>query len=165
MTLRHVHERLWYGGQPDCRTDGVMAVVHACKTPCHCNAVGYKGSLPPSHEHYLSYERDHHLFLNMIDPPKPLFKLESFEIFLDFVDREIAQREVMIHCNQGCSRAPSLALLYMAKRVGTLPDESYAAARGGFEQMHPTYQPGDGIMIFLRDNWNLLPKRIAAGNG
>ncbi len=53
--------------------------------------------------------------------------MPSFEAFLRFVDREIPERPILIHCNQGESRAPSLTLLYMAKRLGLLPSNSYAA--------------------------------------
>ena len=132
-----------------------VAIVHACKEPCHRCAAGYREkSLPSTNPHYLSLERGLDLYLNLIDPPVPLFKPESFKIFFDFVDRQIAVRPVRVHCNKGESRAPSLALLYRAKR-GSLPDENYEAARAVFERDNP-YKPGKGIEMFLKENWKIL---------
>lgn len=135
-----------------------IAIVHACKDPCHRNAVGYnERSLATYHPHYLSLERQGHLYLNLIDPEQPYFKLESFEAFFEFVDAQIMHRPVRIHCNQGQSRAPSLTLLYRAKR-GLLPNTSYDDARAAFEKDNE-YKPGKGIETFLRENWNALGKR------
>lgn len=148
-------ERLYFGDLDCCGTHEDWAVVHACKDPCHRKAVAYAGKIETTHPHYLSLEKPHHLYLNLIDPPFPLFKLESFSLFFDFVDREIAARPVLIHCNQGQSRAPSLVLLYMAKRLGLLPDESYKAARDVFEKKF-LYTPGKGMETFLHENWASL---------
>lgn len=112
----------------------------------------YTSNLPTQHPHYLSYQDQHHLYLNLIDPPAPLFKRESFNIFFQFMDAQIKQRPVLIHCNQGQSRAPSLALLYAARRLKLFPDETYAVARAAFEKQFP-YAPGKGIEIFLTQNW------------
>ena len=157
MTRIIVAESLSFGALPLCAAAPAgVAVVHACKDPCHRRAASYRqGSLTLAHPAYLAVERDHHLYLNLIDPPVPLFKLESFARFFAFMDREIAARPVFIHCNKGESRAPSLALLYMAKRLGLLPDDSYAAARIAFTARHP-YKPGRGIAHFLDENWQIL---------
>lgn len=135
------------------------AIVHACKEPCHRRAVGYRDrSLPSSHPDYLHREDPYNLYLNIIDPPIPLFKPESFTIFFNFMDRVITQRPVLIHCNKGESRAPSLTLLYMAKRLNLLPDESYAAAAAAFAAQFP-YKPGKGIATYLTENWAALGKK------
>ena len=156
MTIINVMDNLSYGDLCTCAVCGQnCAVVHACKEPCHRAGVGYETrSLEKTHPHYLAMERGHHLYLNMIDPPLPLFQLESFARFFDFVDRQIKERPILIHCNKGESRAPSLALLYMAKR-GFLEGENYAAARAAFEVRFP-YNPGQGIVTFLTQNWNIL---------
>lgn len=151
-----VTDRLSYGDVQECtdHDDGIVAVVHACKDPCHRRSVGYATlSIPRGHPHYLVLERGHHLYLNLIDPDAPLFMMPSFEAFLGFVDREIKERDVLIHCNQGESRAPSLTLLYMAKRLNELPNESYAAAATEFRRQFP-YSPGRGIATWLTKNWN-----------
>lgn len=131
-----------------------QVIIHACKEPCHRYAVGYEErSLQTDHTAYLAYECGSHLYLNLIDPPVPLFKKQSFDIFLSFVDRMHKEaRPIFIHCNQGQSRAPSLTLLYMAKRLDLLPNNSYGDARRAFEAQFP-YRPGAGIARFLEENW------------
>jgi hypothetical protein len=153
-----ITDKLSYGDGTECNdiNDGSIAVVHACKEPCHRRAVGYTTrSIPSSHPNYLALERGHHLYLNMIDPEQPLFMMQSFDAFLGFVDREIAHRPVFIHCNQGESRAPTLALIYMAKRLGLLPNESYIAAALAFQSEYP-YKPGRGIQLWLERNWGTI---------
>jgi hypothetical protein len=153
-----ISDRLSFGNESACThaTDGTIAVVHACKEPCHRSAVGYSTrTIPSAHPNYLVLERGHHLYLNLIDPPQPLFMMPSFEAFLRFVDREIAERPILIHCNQGESRAPSLTLLYMAKRLNLLPNGSYESAATAFRQKYP-YNPGRGIQTWLGTNWSKI---------
>ena len=156
--MQQVFERIWVGNERDCRPgDHEWAVVHACKSPCHQQAVGYRGSLPSAHQHYLSVTHDHDLFLNLIDPPIPLFKPESFVAFLDFADVQwLAGRRLLIHCNQGESRAPSLALLFLAKCRNALDASSYHSARKEFEPLFSSYRPGSGIVAYLSENWGRL---------
>ena len=154
--LHNVAPKLYFGdAEAGHRAAPDAAVVHACKDPCHKDAVRYDKSLDSDHPNYLSFERGNHLYLNMVDPPIPLFKHETFKTFFEFVDRHIAERTVVIHCNQGRSRAPSLALLYMAKRLKLLPDTDYRSARIEFEKKFP-YLPGKGIETFLSKEWASL---------
>jgi predicted protein tyrosine phosphatase len=160
MSKIMVSRLLSFGDEESCAPAATdTAVVHACKHPCHCAAVGYAGKIDPAHPNYLAKQRANHLFLNIIDPPLPLFKPELFQIFFTFLDDWISgaeeARPIHIHCNRGESRAPSLALLLMAKRMEALPNESYAAARAVFETKFP-YKPGEGIAKYLTDNWDNL---------
>ena len=153
-----LQSNLFVGNESDCRRGGEgWAVVHACKHPCHVRAVGYSGSLPSSHPHYLVFEDDDDLILNMIDPPVPLFKAELFEAFLAFARRKTLEgKKLLVHCNQGESRAPSLALVFLAKIAGVLPNDSYATASSAFREIFSGYRPGRGIQAYLSANWNTL---------
>ncbi|NBX65764.1 MAG: hypothetical protein EBQ96_02080 [Proteobacteria bacterium] len=155
MPRTQIHDRLFFDDLAGCGDDPALSYVHACKDPCHRSVVGYEKNLPNTHPSYLAFERERHLYLNLVDPPVPLFKPESFALFFAFVDREIALRPVLIHCNKGESRAPSLALLYAAKRLRLIPDESYEVARKAFEDRYP-YKPGLGIATFLSAHWGAL---------
>jgi hypothetical protein len=120
LVLIEVSPRLFIGDQSACCTGTEeIAVVHACKDPCHRQAVGYTGSLPPGHPQYLACEDFFDLYMNLIDPPTPLFQLGSFAFFREFARVKFIDEgcSLLIHCNQGNSRAPSLALLYLAKLV------------------------------------------------
>ena len=151
-----ISERLFIGSLVDCRVgDEDWAVVHACKSPCHQRAVGYHGSLPNTHPNYLVLKEADDLYLNIIDPAVPLFKPPLFISFLEFA---ICQwelgKKVMIHCNQGESRAPSLAMLFLSKFKKEISSESFDAAKQDFQPKYPQYQPGLGIQIYLSENWN-----------
>ena len=153
-----VHARLFIGTERACfftRRDD-WAVIHACKSPCHQKALGYKGSLPNNHPNYLTYERENHLFLNMIDPNEPLFMPPLFLASLDFIEKHISERKVLIHCNEGLSRSPSLALLYLAKRAEIISGKSYGEAVKDFIKLFPSYRPGRGIVLYLQLNWKRL---------
>lgn len=154
--MREVGDRLFVGTEHDCfresRDD--WAVVHACKNPCHTQAVGYRGSLSSDHPNYLLLRDGRHLYMNLIDPEAPLFMEESFTGFRTFAsEHRSSEKNILIHCNQGLSRAPSLALLFLAKEVGEIPADSYQDARRAYEELDPRYAPGEGIQKFLRDRW------------
>ena len=108
-----VQDKLFVGNDTDCRRSGAgWAVIHACKNPCHAAAVGYSGSLPSRHPNYLVFEKGDDLFLNIIDPPAPLFKPESFSAFLTFAKQKTEEsKSLLIHCNQGESRSAILGTI------------------------------------------------------
>ncbi len=153
-----VYNRVYVANESSCTTGNrEVAVVHACKSPCHQRAVGYTKSLPKNHPNYLVLEKDENLFLNIIDPPVPLFMPELFVSFLDFSKRHWeGGKKLLIHCNQGESRAPSLAMLFLAKGIGVISDRSYESARAEFEKMYPRYNPGQGIQAYFSKNWSRL---------
>lgn len=83
--MHQVKDCLYVGDDSDCTARNEdYAVVHACKHPCHQDAVEYTGSLGSSHPHYLSYRKGEDLYLNMIDPDRPMFMPEMFEDFYAF---------------------------------------------------------------------------------
>lgn len=150
-----VYERLFVGTEFDCRTgDYFWAVVHACKSPCHQSAVGYRGNLPSTHPHYLVLEITIDLYLNIIDPPGPLFKPELFISFMRFAAKHWDDgHNLLIHCNQGESRAPSLAMLFMAKHIHAIDSSGFDTAKAHFIRIFPGYAPGAGIQLYLRQHW------------
>ena len=154
--MYEVHTRLFIGTEVDCRLgDDTWAVVHACKSPCHQKAVGYRGSLPPTHPNRLVLERGNDLYLNMIDPPQPLFMPPLFTGFLEFGSRHWdAGRTLLVHCNLGESRAPSLAMLFLAKHLHVIGGSDFDTARTDFLVIFTRYAPGLGIQIYLREHWH-----------
>lgn len=161
--MREVYPHLFVGAQPACRPGTVgQPIVHACKSPCHQSAVGYTGSLPRDHPSYLAHADEHNLWLNLIDPHIPLFQPDSFTKFLAFAAPRFdalclqSGHSLLVHCNQGGSRSPSLALLLLARHLRVIPDESYVAARAAYLQLDTAYQPGQGIARFLAEQWPAL---------
>lgn len=156
--MLEVYPNLFIGNDNDCfyHEKEHWAVIHACKSPCHQRVLRYKGNLSEGHPNYLIYEKSNHLFLNIIDPPTPLFKAQLFTRSLDFIGDRFPERKVLIHCNNGLSRAPSIALLFLAKRIRKIANESYMLAATDFKKLYPCYQPGRGIVCYLLQNWSSL---------
>lgn len=156
--MKEVHPDLYVGGQRACvhGQTSDFAIIHACKSPCHQRAVGYKGNLSKSHPNYLTMRSGRHLFLNMIDPQMPLFKLPLFLKSLDFIDENLGDCKVLIHCNQGYSRAPSIALVYLSKRANILASSSFDDAKSDFLKLFPNYSPGRGIRKYLSRDWDRI---------
>lgn len=151
-----IYDGFYVGDQTDCNplASDWCATVHACKHPCHQRVIGYHNSISPQHPNYLFWESRMDLYLNIIDPPQPLFKLETFTTALAFIKRHWhAGNPILIHCNQGESRAPSIALLFLASETGIITNASYDQATAEFIQLYPKYKPGQGIQTFLRQHW------------
>ncbi|HLW01388.1 MAG TPA: hypothetical protein VKT82_22220 [Ktedonobacterales bacterium] len=94
--------------------------------------------------------------LNIVDADNAAFfsKEGLIDPALDFIDESRGKElQILVHCNQGESRAPSIALLYMAARLGILPTESLEAAEAQFRPLYPNYFPKHGIRGHLRQYW------------
>jgi hypothetical protein len=156
--MKEIFERLFIGQDSECfkEREG-WVTVHACKYPCHRNAVGYWRKIAPTHPNYLVLENENNLYLNLIDCPKPLFRKESFDAFIEFARKKYQEeKKLFIHCNRCESRAPSLALLFMAKVVKKINCNSYQNACKEFKKIFSGYNPGMGIKTYLTENWNVL---------
>lgn len=157
--MEEVYEGLFVGAENSCRTSKInndWAVIHACKHPCYQNKVGQVGS---SHPNYLVLEEDNDLYLNMVDmdqKQKHQFMEPMIDAALTFVEKHIESKQVLFHCNQGQSRSPTLAMLYLAKRTNQISDESYTEASNEFEELYPQHNPGRGIHLYLQDYWNQI---------
>ncbi|MFC2118340.1 dual specificity protein phosphatase family protein, partial [Bacteroidota bacterium] len=123
------------------------AIVHATQT-IHYQLFGWnRTSNKPdkNHPNYIFYEKDNRLSLNWVDGKANLYEWSGNDKFikiLDFIDKWLPQRNVLVHCDQGFSRSPSLCLLYLAKRIKIISDESYQDAKTGFLRLYPEFSPG-----------------------
>ncbi len=129
------------------------SIVHACKFPCHRSTLGYKSAPLKDDPEYLTAQRGRHLFLNLIDAPDPAYIPDEL-IFkaLAFIALEIAEdRDVICHCNLGQSRAPGLALLYLARSEDLFA--AYDEAKTRFRDRYPAFDPGKGVDAYLREHW------------
>ena len=162
--MKKIHTNLFIGGDSDCDAclmDPEFSIVHACKT-CHQKAVKYEGSLSPSHPNYLIYEVGSHIYLNMVDMPNELLSKFTNPIFkhaMDFINREIKTKNVLVHCNFGMSRSPSLGLVYLAS-TGVISNNSLENAADEFFGLYPKYSPGTGIMLYMKHNWDFLMNEL-----
>lgn len=131
------------------------SVVHACKEPYHRRELRYTSrAAPKDHPEYLIAKRENRLILNLVDAPNPAYiPKEIIDAALEFIHQELSKgRNLLVHCNLGESRSPSISLLYLATRTEKLSKE-FAAAENEFRQIYPSYNPGGGMRGFLVQNW------------
>lgn len=162
--MKEIYKNIFIGTEQDCTLQEVegLAVIHACKHPCHVKFVGYKGNLPQNHPNYLIAESENHLVLNMVDMEKefhPKFTHPMIKASMNFIQKHINNKKILIHCNQGQSRSPSIALIYLA-RIGVIDNSSLQNSQLAFKQLYPYYKPGNGILKYMNRNWQYLMKEL-----
>jgi len=156
--MKEIISNLFIGSDLDCRhANNHFAVIHACKT-CHQSGVGYCGNLSSSHPNYLIYEDNEHLYLNMVDMDRellPRFTHPIMKSAITFIEKYIDEWQILIHCNQGQSRSPSIGMVYLA-RMNIITTTSYSEAKNEFILVYPNFLPGRGIELYLMKNWDEL---------
>jgi len=154
-----VANALWVGSQLDYEqidNPHEWAVVHACKEPYHRQELGYttRGA-PKDHPEYLFCERDNRLILNLVDVDDPKYVApEIIHAAVEFI-RKHQGKNIIVHCNQGRSRSPTIAMLYLASTLGG----DFEAAEEAMRSRYPDYAPANGMREFARANWDTFHKR------
>lgn len=131
------------------------AVLHAAKEPCHREFVDYTGrGCPKESPEYLWAERGNRLALNIVDAPKAeFFDKSMIDKALDFIDEKFKTgMKVLVHCNLGESRSPSIVLLYLIKH-GIIKGDTLEDCETEFMKVYPEYNPGAGIRGFVKEHW------------
>lgn len=161
-----VHPGLFIGSQADyeqrVRHERDWCVVHACKDPYHREALGYSGrAAAKTHPEYLVARRGARLILNLVDAADPAYiPREIMDAALAFIAESLrGERRVLVHCNQGHSRAPSIGLLFLAAHTERFVTCDFAAAEVEFRGIYPAYQPAAGVQGFLRRHWPVYVRK------
>lgn len=150
--MTELFESVFIGSQKDC-VQGTpdLRVIHACKYPCY--SAQTEGKNPDKkHPNYLTIEKPDNLYLNVLDPEKPLFFLESFWAARRFCCA--SDGDVLVHCNQGRSRSVVLGLLCGVWRGLIRPTTWEGALFDHTFEVPVTL--GKGINKFMRENWEFL---------
>lgn len=153
---------LWVGGMADLSSicASQWAIVHATQT-IHYPVCGWNRTTnKPNKDHpdYLTKDLGQRLSINWVDGPAHLYKMGGPQLFvkvLDFIDKWYKQKNVLVHCDQGISRSPTVVLLYLAKRLKILSSGSFNEAVDPFKKLYPSYNPG-GIAEFVSENWDQI---------
>jgi hypothetical protein len=130
-------------------------VVHACKEPYHRQALGYSGrAASKDHPEYLIARRPGRLILNLVDVDNVNYiGAEIVDAALTAIHENIGSERILIHCNQGASRSPTIALLYLAQHADTFSGLTLDAALAAFRALYPHYNPARGMADYVRINW------------
>ena len=156
-----IYKQLYVGNQDDyeysVKSEEGWAVVQACKEPYHRNALGYRGrAAPKTHPEYLIAKRDNRLILNMVDANDPGYIPELIvDTAIQFISEKLGEGcKVLLHCNQGMSRSPSIGLLYLVGHTDLLPKSSLKDAEQAFRKVYPLYNPALGMHGYMQMNWS-----------
>ena len=134
------------------------AFIHATQT-IHYKIFGWDRTInkpDKNHPNYIYYENYNHVSLNWVDGAAYLYNWSGVETFikvLDFIDKWIQKKDILINCDQGQSRSPTIGLLYLAKRAKIISNDSFISAKKEFIEIYPYYSPG-GIGEYVQKNWN-----------
>lgn len=153
-----VHTNLYVGSEIDehrARAQPGWFIVHACKEPYHRQALGYSGrAASKDHPEYLIARRPGRLILNLVDVDDVRYiGAEIVDAALAAIGENIQSSKVLVHCNQGASRSPTIAFLYLAKYTDTFRGLGYDEALAAFRAIYPPYNPARGMSDYARLNW------------
>lgn len=130
-------------------------VVHACKEPYHRDALGYqtRGAPKDSRSYYYLYDRYNHLILNIVDGvPAEYYNDNMIDEAILYCLKGLKNgSNVLIHCNQGESRAPTIAMLVL-KKLNVLSSD-FQEAFNSFKEMYINFNPSQGILKYLQSRW------------
>lgn len=160
-----VHRNLFVGSEADeavVRGQSGWFVVHACKEPYHRQALGYQGrAAAKDHPEYLIARRPGRLILNLIDANDVNFiPPEIIDTALSEIHENITSTKILVHCNQGLSRSPTIGFLYMLKFSDVFRRESLSQDLQDFQEIYPAYAPAQGMADYVRLNWPKYSSRI-----
>jgi len=145
-------------GKPD------WVVVHACKEPYHRQELRYTSrGAPKGHPEYLIAKRERRLILNLVDAPDPNYiPKEIIDAVIDYIHEGLGNsHKVLVHCNLGESRSPSIGLLYLAIYTDKV-QKDFAMAEQTFREIYPAYKPGLGMRGFMMKNWDSYMEKLGA---
>lgn len=125
----------------------------------HRQLLGYETMAAPKDKNYYHVRRKHLLALNMIDGDDPNYvSTGMIDTALEFISERLAAGDrVLVSCNQGHSRGPSVAMMYL-RSIGELPHPFLLAERV-FRTLYPYYQPALGARQYAKSNWSRLEPR------
>ncbi|HET9285663.1 MAG TPA: dual specificity protein phosphatase [Candidatus Angelobacter sp.] len=153
-----IYQNLFVGSQDDeaeIRTQNGWFVIHACKEPYHRQALGYTSrGAPKGHPEYLIAYRPGRLILNLVDVADVNFvPAQIMDIAINEIANNIKKNKVLVHCNQGLSRSPTIALLYLAKHTDVFKGKNLNEVLRDFIKKYPDYAPAQGMADYVKNNW------------
>ena len=144
--MKKLYKNLYVGNDRDC-AEFKGAIVHACQS---CFVRGVKGNIGDKKV----FESNNDLYLNLLDISSLSFEygFPMIKRSMEFIDEHINDMEVLVHCNFGMSRSPSIALLYMARK-GYISNTSFKDALRDFHEIYTYYSPGMGMYRYFDNYW------------
>src|SRR4051812_18053291 len=132
VAVIEIYPTLFVGNDEDVR-HWTGAIVHAAQRPWFKDL-----NLPP---HYLWYESEAEpqsaLYLNLVDADKVEYiSIHLIEKALDFINIQIKEKgnKILLHCNLGISRSPSIGYLYLLKYTAAFSEMTFEESIAAFQK-------------------------------
>lgn len=158
--MTEIYKNIFVGSETDyeikVKNQEGWSVIHACKEPYHRQALVYRGrAASKDHPEYLIAKRGNRLILNLVDVENPSYIAnEIINEAIRFIEQSLAaERKILVHCTQGMSRSPGLALLYLTKKE-IINNSSFQEALIEFKAIYPGISMAGGMRGFLVENWD-----------
>jgi hypothetical protein len=159
--MRKIINNLYVGDDEDYENNKDKtgwSFVRACKEGIggHRDVLKYDSLGAPKNSNYFFVKKGHLLALNLIDSDDVNFIPEKvIQAGIDFIyERLGAGDKVLVACNKGKSRAPSLTLMFL-RAIGEMP-YSFSKSEKIFKTLYPKYDPSSGVHQFAKDCWYKL---------
>lgn len=159
--MEEIIKNLWVGGDDDvakAKARGFSRLTCAKDGPDgHRAMLGYSTLGAPQGNEYLFAQRGNWGALNFIGAnDSDLIPDDVIDAGLKFIHQQIqAGNKILVHCNHGHSRGPSVALMYL-RAIGDLP-QGFNRAIHIFKTLYPDYDPTVGMKSKVRERWRALP--------
>lgn len=142
--MKEIYPNLYVGSSDDYhKLKEKYFIVQAAQRPYFVNLKR------PDYE--LWYELDNKLILNLVDANDPRYIPKNLIDFtLEWIDNKLKEKPVMIHCNLGISRSPSIGFLYLIKYTTKFKELSLLDAVSKFRELYPKYNPNIGLAQFIQ---------------
>lgn len=165
-----VHENLYVGDDSDferLHERSGWSFLRCCKfgPGSHKELLGYETQAAPEGKNQFVVRKGNIMALNLLDLHDPNFvPTEAIQTGLDFIQKELAAgNKVLVACNHGVSRGPTVALMFM-RTLGEFP-YGFMQSERIFRGIYHPYNPGIGINQFARQQWAFLGNTGKVQNG
>ena len=168
--MEKVLNGMWVGGDTDynkIKDRPEFYALRCCKDGPggHKETLGYNTRSAPKGPDYLAVVSGRRMALNYIDNDDPNYiPEEMIKKGLRYIDEQLkAGHKILVACNAGHSRGPTMAMLYM-RSIGELP-YNFAQGQRIFHGLYSHYDPDIGVHTFAKQHWGMFEKWIRGING
>ena len=143
--MKEIYHDIFIGNEQDyyaIQRESNWAVLHCCKHPF---CLLYTSPSPRDALNLVDMDRFSENYLD--------FNRDMFDTAFSFLDEYRLQGyKILIHCNQGESRAPTIGLLYIA-RLGAFEYADFDTSDQKLKEIYPVYMPKRNIFLTVRSLW------------
>jgi hypothetical protein len=121
----------------------------------HKDTLGYETQGAPDGKDKYWVRRGNRLALNLLDLDDPNFiDPEMIQKALDFIRDHVDHFKVLVACNAGMSRGPTMGLMWL-RTIGRMP-YGFMQSEKHYTNLYRKFDPSPGIEQFARMHWASL---------